>query len=509
MKTLLEHDRVVLFGGDSADLDLPEASVDAIVCDPPSAAGFMNRKWDDDRGGFGGWTRWFANVLAPSVRALRPGGHALFWGLPRTVHYTMRGIELAGLEIRDVHHDVLLADDVAQAFLESLDDAQRVLLARTLDAQSAPVFYHVFLSGFPKAVDVARQIDMHLCTLPGRHCDKNLPRKRREGDHLCPPHPRRAIGEGLFSALKPAVEPWVLARKPLAGTYAENFFAHGTGVLNVGACRIGSEARFNPAAAGNKAVLGMPADAEGRATMGRWPPHLSLRHASGCEVVGTETEQVVEYENDGEHDRDGNSTDFAMGRQRPGAAHEIVRDRYRCADGCPVAELDAQSGGKTGSNGGDVVDGGIGYKGGAHGAGRRVAKSKGGASRLFYTPKPSRRAKDEGLDHLEPRSGGDATDREDDSAGLSSPRAGAGRTGGARNPHETVKSTELMKWLITLVAPPAEAIGRPAVILDPFAGSGSTGVAALELGHDFIGCEITEKYWPAFEGRIAHALKGD
>lgn len=125
----------------------------------------------------------------------------------------------------------------------------------------------------------------------------------------------------------------------------------------------------------------------------------------------------------------------------------------------------------------------------------------GGASRFFYVAKAARSERDAGCDDLPPRSGGQATDREDGSAGLSSPRAGAGRTGGARNHHPTVKSVALMRWLCRLVTPPE------GIILDPFMGSGSTGVAALAEGFRFIGIERDAEYMEIAKRRIAHALK--
>ena len=125
-------------------------------------------------------------------------------------------------------------------------------------------------------------------------------------------------------------------------------------------------------------------------------------------------------------------------------------------------------------------------------------------ARYFYAPKPSRSEKDQGLEHLPASTGGAATGREDGSAGLSNPRAGAGRTGGARNVHPTVKSIALMRWLCRLITPPG------GVILDPFAGSGSTGVAALAEGFGFVGCEQGggdgDPYLPILLGRIRSAL---
>lgn len=438
MRVVLEHDRCVLFHGDSAKLGdvLAENSLDSMVIDPPAGIGFMSKEWDEDKGGRDEWVAWLGALLVPAYRALKPGAWGLVWALPRTSHWTAWACEEAGFEVRDVHH-------------------------------------HIFGTGMPKSVDLARQIDMHLCELPGRHYDKNLPAtsKRRDGDHLCPHHPRREEAQAMRTALKPAVEHWLLVQKPREGKYAENVLKYGTGGLNIEGCRPGhngapptnvySGAKGTGGAV-NETVYGhsgkylyTPDDA------GRWPAHLSLEHADTC----------------GE----------------------------RCVLGCPVRILDEQSG-VTRSTKAKLVtlrqdDDNIAY---GHGFGNvtpdNTYSDAGGASRFFYVAKPARSEKDAGLDHLTPKSGGEATGREEGSVGTKNPRAGAGRTGGARNHHPTVKSVALMRWLVRLVTPPG------GVVLDVFAGSGTTGIAAIEEGLSFVGCELTDEYVPIVEGRLRHAL---
>lgn len=426
MKAILEHERCCLFAGDCAELEqvLPENSIDAMVTDPPAGIGFMSADWDKNKGGRDKWVAWLTAAIASSYRALKPGAYGLVWALPRTSHWTAYALENAGFEIRDVHH-------------------------------------HIFGSGMPKSLDMMREIDMHLCELPGRHFDKNLPpvKKRLEGDHLCPEHGERERGAGIRrTGLKPAVEHWILVRKPLDGTYAENALAWGTGGMNVEACRIGTEkvtthsrgtngafpkrtAEASAAESGRHVEQGN-VDTETERT-GRWPAHLSLDEFAAEEL------------------------DKQSGIAKPKGKRVGKRDRINPLDGVWPED------------------------------------PGGGASRFFYVAKPSRTEKDAGLDHLKARTGGEATGREDDSLGTKNPRAGAGRTGGARNFHPTVKSLELMKWLIKLVTPPG------GVVLDPFAGSGSTGVAALEQGYGFIGCDLggdDGEYLPILEGRIRHAL---
>jgi DNA modification methylase len=125
----------------------------------------------------------------------------------------------------------------------------------------------------------------------------------------------------------------------------------------------------------------------------------------------------------------------------------------------------------------------------------------GGASRFFYQAKASKRDRNEGLEELEGTSAGEMVDRVEGSAGMDSPRAGAGRTSGAKNFHPTVKPTALMRYLIKLVTPPG------GTVLDPFTGSGSTGKAALLDGFKFVGVELTAEYLPIIEGRLRWAME--
>jgi DNA modification methylase len=134
-----------------------------------------------------------------------------------------------------------------------------------------------------------------------------------------------------------------------------------------------------------------------------------------------------------------------------------------CVDDCPVKELDAQAS---------------------------------GASRFFYVAKPNRKERDLGCEALPPKTAGEATDREEGTDGLNNPRAGAGRTGGARNYHPTVKPVDLMRHLCRLVTPPG------GLVLDPFCGSGTTGMAAVAEGFDFVGIEREAEYVEIAELRI-------
>jgi site-specific DNA-methyltransferase (adenine-specific) len=134
----------------------------------------------------------------------------------------------------------------------------------------------------------------------------------------------------------------------------------------------------------------------------------------------------------------------------------------------------------------------------------------GGASEFFpsffYTPKASRKEREAGLAEagIEPMTRADVTGMAEGSAGLNSPRAGIRPMGEIRNTHPTVKPIAIMQWLVRLVSPPRSL---SPVILDPFAGSGSTGVACVREGVRFVGVELDERHVAIARARIAHALE--
>jgi hypothetical protein len=171
-----------------------------------------------------------------------------------------------------------------------------------------------------------------------------------------------------------------------------------------------------------------------------------------------------------------------------------------CVDGCPVLALDEQSGErKSGSRAAGKYQQRDGS--GVYGAceareERKITGSTGGASRFFFCAKPSPGERDFGLEGFAVRSPAELVGREDGAAGRNSPRAGAGRKTGRKNHHPTVKSIALMRYLCRLVTPPG------GVVLDPFAGSGTTGCAAVLEGLHFLGVEQDPEYVAIARARI-------
>jgi hypothetical protein len=255
--------------------------------------------------------------------------------------------------------------------------------------------------------------------------------------------------------------------------------------------------------------------------LGRWPANLILTHAPGCVRVGSRNDTF----GGGEQATSG----FVSGYAHNGFVGQTVSvPVYECAPGCPAAALDAQSGvskstgGRTvtRSGGGNVGSGkasekawtnddpGFGDTGGAsrffttteYGDDDLLPGEKPGDPPFFYSPKANRAEREAGCEGLPGRTGAEATDREEGTDGLNSPRAGAGRTAAkVRNHHPCVKPVSVMRWLVRLVTP------KNGVVLDPFAGSGTTGVACVHEGFDFIGIEREAEYAAIAEARINHA----
>lgn len=271
-------------------------------------------------------------------------------------------------------------------------------------------------------------------------------------------HNSAEIPEWSGTALKPAAEHWILVRKPLVASVADTYAEHGTGVLNIGGCRIGTTKEVPTSAPKDRVNLAKGAE-RGRTmetigfdpNVGRWPANVSLDEFAASVL------------------------DEQSGVQRDGVAVNRNRtERLPSPTGFAPKLI----------SGGDFTHGGA-----------------GGASRFFFVAKGSRSEKDAGLEGMVKRTGGEATGRVDGSAGTNNPRAGSGRTGGARNFHPTVKGIELMRWLVRLVTPPG------GLVLDAFAGSGTTGVACIEEGARFIGFEISAEYHEIATARLGAASR--
>ena len=432
---------------------MPPESVDAIVTDPPYGLGFMGKKWDG---------------LPPSLewaeacyRVLKPGGHIAAFGGTRTWHRLAVAIEDAGFEMRDSlawlygsgfpkSHDVSKGIDKVNgeagrlhkftAWMRTTGLTARQLNEATgtnmgghyLTAASQPAIptpdlwakIRPLVGEVPDWVDELVErieaerevVGVARGAMSGWSMDGGTKFVDRPITKAATPDAVKWSGWG--TALKPAFEPVVLARKPFKGTVAGNVLAHGTGAINVDGCRIGTTVETWPKSRmyGGKSAVSFTNPAEsisaqstGSAPSGRWPANVLLdQHAA--------------------------------------------------------AWIDEQSGDRPSAGGAAFGVGGYGGTVGLNRDDRRELGygDKGGASRFFYTAK--------------------------------APKSERPNVDGVQHP--TVKPLAIMRWLIRLVTPPG------GVVLDPFAGSGTTIEAALIEGFDPVGIEMETDYLPLIQHRI-------
>jgi site-specific DNA-methyltransferase (adenine-specific) len=241
--------------------EMDENSIDSIVTDPPYGLSFMGKKWDYDVPSKEIWEACF--------RALKPGGHLLSFAGTRTQHRMAVNIEDAGFEIRD-----MIAWVYGSGFPKSHD------VSKAIDREAG-----VERKVIGKTAGMGKQNPEWNGTAKGRSENSFKP----EYNVTAPATHESQQWQGWGTALKPAMEPITVARKPLEGTVAENVMKHGTGAINVGGCRVGTETiqtnRYTPgrdmtsfhgSQAGNEYASSTHA--------GRWPANLI--HDGSEEVVG-------------------------------------------------------------------------------------------------------------------------------------------------------------------------------------------------------------------------------
>lgn len=463
---------------------MPDCSVDSIVTDPPYGLAFMGKRWDYDVPS--------VEIWAECLRVLKPGGHLLAFAGTRTQHRMAVRIEDAGFEIRD-----MIAWVYGSGFPKSMD------VSKAID-RAAGAEREVLAVVDPRGTFDGRErgssaINANWRDAEGRSDLRDLSKK----EITAPATESAEQWQGWGTALKPALEPITVARKPLIGTVAANVLAHGTGALNIDGCRVGFENETDKATAkpGGKAT----------AKSG----NLAGKSQDGFVIFGPDVdgERLYWSVETGWGSRDGATVFHDAGVENPieatGREPATQRAEFVAVQGDGrwpanlihdgsdevVGLFPANAGGGFGKRGGRESTEGYRMH---HDVGQAVGfGDTGSAARFFYCAKASKKDRDEGLGAFAAATAGEMTGgREEGSAGLNNPRAGAGRTGGGRNIHPTVKPTDLMRYLCRLVTPPG------GTVLDPFMGSGSTGKAAMLEGFRFIGCELSPEYLEIARARI-------
>ncbi len=418
MSKYYENADAVVYHGNCLDelKNLEDNSIDAVVTDPPYELGFMGKKWDNTGIAYN------VDVWRECLRVLKPGGHLLAFGGTRTWHRLAVAIEDAGFEVRD---------SIAW----------------------------IYGSGFPKSHNISKAIDKlqggqvkvgKAFKVAGEYGDRNLPNPKGDKDdmrHVADTDDAKKW-DGWGTALKPAHEPIVVARKPLIGTVAENVLTYETGGLNIDASRIGTETISVHNAPKGSFAGGEPdrgSDTESyREHVGRWPANI---------ILDETTAELLDKQSG---DRKGMAT-------QKSSALKIYGGNSLNESKTTFPEI------------------------------RQGFNDSGGASRFFYVAKANKKDRNEGLDAL--------PDHDWSGDGAAIPERANRPFIPSKNHHPTVKPTSLMTYLIKLVTPPN------GIVLDPFTGSGSTGKAAIRNGFRFVGIELTEEYLPIITTRLDHEIK--
>jgi site-specific DNA-methyltransferase (adenine-specific) len=384
----------------------------------------MGKRWDYDVPS--------VEVWAECLRVLKPGGHLLAFAGTRTQHRMTVRIEDAGFEIRD-----MIAWVYGSGFPKSLN------VAKAIESGG----------GRPEDIRRMQQGKAYVPSGRGRvNYDHGAASAMDAGATQWEPATDAARQwQGWGTALKPALEPITVARKPLAGTVAENVLAHGTGALNIDGCRVEGVVTSNPKArgAGNISTSGHKGqDDTGLdrvSDIGRWPANLI---------------------------HDGSDEVLAAFPQAPGQMAKAAEGGDRRKDQNVYGAMTR----------------------GPSGAEPRA--DTGSAARFFYCAKASKADRNEGLDGFKARAEPAHRRTNIEATGDNPYLRGATER---LNPHPTVKPTDLMRYLCRLITPPG------GLVLDPFMGSGSTGKAAVLEGFRFIGIEQDADYWAVAQARIKGA----
>lgn len=408
-----------------------EVFVDSIVTDPPYELGFMGRSWDSTGIAFQ------KETWELCFKVLKPGGHLLAFSGSRTYHRMAVAIEDAGFEIRD------------------------------------QVMW-LYGSGFPKSMNVGKIIDKKLRGVGIGKSDPKSPlhgtkRQKIDGSNakhdMSPLYKTQNVEyeyehdiskqwDGWGTALKPAHEPLVLARKPLSEkSIADNVLKWGTGGINIDECRVeGNDAKYpdtNP-------------DFRDQGRQSK--ENMGIDKLSFGQTENVKRKKVVRKS----RDENGVWTNNNSGMKAEGSEY---------ADADPRGRFPAN----VMHDGSDSI--------------KKLFEDK---SRYFYCAKTPKAERNQGLDNFpikQTQGGGGGIGNYKDDVNSASGKFGSEKAP-SKNTHPTVKPIKLMKYLCRLITP------KGGTVLDPFMGSGSTGMAAKEENFKFVGIEKEEQYFNIASARI-------
>ena len=480
----------IVINGNNIDIlkTYPDNYFDAVVTDPPYGLGkepnaaelmkdWVEFGYHEVKGtGFMG-KEWDAFVPQPIFwkevfRVLKHGGHVLSFFGTRTYDWGVMSMRFAGFEVRDC-------------------------------------IQWLYGSGFPKSHNIGKAIDKmdgnDREVIEGRQSASSLGNKHTMDGGIANKNYKFTKGnsewEGWGTALKPANEPIVLARKPLEKglSVAENILKWGVGGINIDASRIGSiGARFNGRSVDSDIYGKYGTEKEKEVyNYGRFPANIILTHHEDCECKGTKKVKAIKggCKFESAFFTSGESNFTKDGGIGDADGNETIED-WDCHEDCPIRILDEQSGVSKSqrSERGNIIDNNVYGKYKEQEDTTRGHNDKGGASRFFYCAKASKSERNKGLEEFE--------EKRSSAYGY---EIGLGEKGEGmfkdRNPikqnfHPTVKPIKLMQYLVKMITPPN------GIVLDPFCGSGTTGIACKIEGYQFVGMEQDDEYSKIAEGRI-------
>jgi site-specific DNA-methyltransferase (adenine-specific) len=405
---------------------MKDNSIDSVVTDPPYGISFMNKHWDYDVPSVDIWKE--------VLRVLKPGGHIFCACGTRTQHRMTVNIEDAGFEIRDV-----VAWIYGSGFPKSLNigkaiDKQAGLEREVVGQRTDGRYAYGFTEQAKRAMG-----DIAHAEVQGF--------KGEVGQITKPASEKAQQYEGWGTALKPAMELWTLARKPLEQkTVAENVLKYGTGGINIDGCRV----EYGD---------------ENEVDFSRTCKNTADRGSVGNFGINKNKQEINLFNKQGRF-----------------PANVILSDDKEVTDSFPNT--------KSGLMKQHIEGGEFNVYGKMYPRDVETIGDSGSASRFFYCAKASKSERNKGCDDFEEQVTDDGREKSIDNAFL---RAETMR----KNNHPTVKPVSLMRYLCRMITP------KNGIVLDPFMGSGSTGIGAKLEGFSFIGIEREEEYCKIAEARIA------